>query len=66
MFRSEEAWSCEQYQEGSSRYGCDADDKTTTKQRKVEPYLQTIKVPKNNFTFKFSPETLASFNRSLT
>lgn len=50
----------------ATRYGCDTYDKTTTKQRQVEPYLQTIKVPKNNFTFKFSPETLASFNRSLT
>lgn len=50
----------------ATRYGCDACDKTTTKQRQAEPYLRTIKVPKNNFTFKFSPKCLPSVNRSLT
>lgn len=37
----------------ATRYGCAACDKTTTKQRQAEPYLRAIKMPKNNFTFKF-------------
>lgn len=49
----------------ATRYGCDAYDKTTTKQRQVEPYLQTIKVPKNNLHLNSRRNVLPVFTDPL-